>query len=364
MVSYGVRGVRCVSSFKSWLAQPDQFDWMTGVLRERGLLRPAQWALAAISAISALVPVTTLLSTRRPTIEVVLINATAAVFVVAVSAYWLRHWPTRFQSELFGVVAASCIAGWSLTQSTAALAAVGCCAMATNGGYVALFHSNKLLVFNVGLAVAVSVAAAVHLAHESSVGTGIAAFWVITMLNLSFALGMRGMSRAMGTYAVRADEDSLTGLFNRRGFIAALTRRLADPHAGDTHLTMVMIDLDAFKRINDTYGHAAGDRALIAIAGALRQYTPPNAVICRAGGEEFLIASTGPAPDAEPMAARLSAAIAALPQGLTASIGTVTAELQPIGTFDIPGFIEKLIDVADNAMYIAKRRGGNQANHL
>lgn len=353
-----------MSRFTSWLARADQFDSITDLLRDRGLLRAAQWTLAVISLISALVPVTTLLSTRHPSAHVVLINATAAVFVVAVSVFWLTGWPTRVQSEMFGVVAATCIAGWSLTQPTAALAAVGCSALAINTGYVALFHSNRLLVFNVGLAIAVSVAAAAHLARESDIGTGIAAFWVISMLDVSIPLAMRGMSRAIGTYAVRADEDALTGLFNRRGFIAALTRRLADPHADATHLTMVMIDLDAFKRINDTFGHAAGDRALMAVAGVLRQHVSPTAMLCRAGGEEFLIAATSPSSNAESISARLGAAIAALPQGLTASIGTATAEVPPVGTFDALGIIEKLIDVADSAMYTAKRRGGNQAHHL
>ncbi|WP_156763894.1 GGDEF domain-containing protein [Mycobacterium sp. 852002-50816_SCH5313054-b] len=353
-----------MSRFKSWVGQPDQFDWITAVLRERGLLRATQWSLAGISSISALVPVTTMLSTRRPTAEVALVDTAAAVFVVAVSVFWLTRWPTRVQSEIFGVVAGTCIAGWSLTQPTAALAAVGCCAMATNSGYVALFHSNKFLVFSAALSAAVSIATGVHLAREFDIGTGLAAFWVIAMLNLSFPLAMRGMSRAMGSYAERADEDALTGLFNRRGFIAALTRRLGDPRAGDTHLTMIMIDLDAFKRINDTFGHAAGDRALIAVADVLRQHVVPTALLCRAGGEEFLIAATGPSPDAEPISAQLGAAIAELPQGLTASIGTATAELSPMGVSDVPGLIEKLIDVADSAMYTAKRRGGNQAHHL
>lgn len=353
-----------MSRFASWVGQPDQFDWITAVLRERGLLRATQWSLAGISSISALVPVTTMLSTHRPATEVVLVDAAAAVFVVTVSGFWLTRWPTRVQSEIFGVVAGTCIAAWSLTQPTAALAAVGCCAMATNSGYVALFHSNKFLVFSAALASAVTVATGVHLAREFDIGTGLAAFWVIATLNLSFPLAMRGMSRAMGTYAERADEDSLTGLFNRRGFIAALTRGLGDPRADDTHLTMMMIDLDAFKRINDTFGHAAGDRALIAVADVLRRQVAPNSLLCRAGGEEFLIAITGSAPNAEEISAQLGAAIAELPQGLTASIGTATAELSPMGVPDIPGLIEKLIDVADSAMYSAKRRGGNQAHHL
>lgn len=353
-----------MSRFQAWFGQPDQFDWITATLRERGLLRATQVTMAVISSVSALVPVATMLGTRRPTAEVVLVDAGAAVFVVAVSLYWLTRWPTRVQSEILGVIAATCIAAWSLTQPTAALAAVGCCAMATNSGYVALFHSNRFLAFSATMAAVVTVATAVHLAREVDVGTGLAAFWVISMLNVSFPVAMRGMSRAMGTYAERADEDPLTGLFNRRAFIAALTRRLGDPDADDIHLTMTMVDLDAFKRINDTLGHAAGDRALIAVAEVLRRHAAPTAVLCRAGGEEFLIAAIGSSPEAEAISARVGAAIAALPQGLTASIGTATAELSPIGTSDIPGLIEKLIDVADSAMYTAKRRGGNQAHHL
>lgn len=96
----------------------------------------------------------------------------------------------------------------------------------------------------------------------------------------------------------------------------------------------------------------------------LRQQVAPPVVLCRAGGEEFLVAATGSSPNAEPIAEQLGAAVTALPQGLTASIGTATAELPPMGVSDVPGLIEKLIDVADSAMYAAKRRGGNQAHHL
>lgn len=350
--------------FKSWLAQPDQFDWITNILRERGMLRSAQWTLAIVSSLTVLVPVTSFLSTHHPTAEIVLVDATAGIFILGVSVFWLTRWPTRLQSQVFGVVGAVCIAGWSLTQPTVTLAALGCCAMATNGGYIALFHSNKLLFFNVVVAVTVAGVVATDLAFETDVGTALAASWVISILNLSSPLVMRGMSRAMGTYAVRADQDALTGLFNRRGFVAALTRRLSDPRADDTHLTVAMVDLDAFKRINDTFGHSAGDRALVAVADALRQHTAPTSVLCRAGGEEFLIAVVGASEHAELIAARLGAAIATLPHQVTASIGTATAELPELGTSDIGGFIEKIVDVADTAMYTAKRRGGNQAHHL
>lgn len=88
----------------------------------------------------------------------------------------------------------------------------------------------------------------------------------------------------MGAYAIRAYEDALTGLFNRRGFVATLTRTLADRRGEGTQVTLTMIDLDAFKRINDTFGHAAGDDALTAVAELLREHMAPNTLLCRAGG--------------------------------------------------------------------------------
>jgi hypothetical protein len=77
--------------FKSWLGQPDQFDWITDVLRERGISRSAQWTLAVVSSMTVLVPVTSFLSTRRPTAEIVLVDATASIFILGVSIFWLTR---------------------------------------------------------------------------------------------------------------------------------------------------------------------------------------------------------------------------------------------------------------------------------
>jgi diguanylate cyclase (GGDEF)-like protein len=168
----------------------------------------------------------------------------------------------------------------------------------------------------------------------------------------------------MGTYAVRADQDALTGLYNRRGFAAALTRQLSDRRGDRIHLILAMVDLDMFKCINDTFGHAAGDRVLVVVGDVMRKQMAPAANLCRAGGDEFLIAVVSPSLDAVQTSARLCAAVARLPHQVTASIGTVTCHLRPIVTSDIAEFVERLIGAADTAMYTAKRRGGNQAHHL
>jgi diguanylate cyclase (GGDEF)-like protein len=274
---------------------------------------------------------------------------------------WLMHWPTRRQSQVGVALGALFVGGWSLVQPTGALAALACTAMAVTGGYVAFFHGPKLVLFNSLVALGVTVTAVVRLAHEANIATAASALWINTFLNLSVPLAIWGMSRAMGTYVQRSEEDPLTGLLNRRAFTDAVGHRLADPPPAHTHLAVVMVDLDNFKRINDTHGHLAGDHALRAVAGLLREHAPADAVLCRAGGEEFLVALTAGTPDVRPLATRLCNALAGLLPKLTASVGIASAELRLL-TGDVARTVEELIRIADDAMYAAKRRGGDQVH--
>ncbi len=352
-----------MSRLKAWWNQPDQYDWTTTFLRQRGVLRPARRIMAAIAGSSALVPLTVLPSQRDPSAVEVTIGVLDATFTTAVTALWLTRWPTRRQSQIGVAMGALCVGGWSVVQPTAALAALACTAMAITGSYIALFHGPRLLVFNGVVAVAVTTVAVVRLTEEANIASAASAFWLNTFLNLWLPLGIWGISRAMGTYALRSQEDSLTGLLNRRAFTEAVNDRLTNPPPEHTHLAVVMVDLDNFKRINDTHGHAAGDRALREVADLLRERTPSDAVICRAGGEEFLVALTTATPDVAPWATDFCAALTRLSPGITASIGTASAELRLLTGGDVEWLVDELIIIADNAMYAAKRRGGNQAHH-
>jgi diguanylate cyclase (GGDEF)-like protein len=84
-----------------------------------------------------------------------------------------------------------------------------------------------------------------------------------------------------------ADSDPLTGLANRRAFVAALTRRLAT--ADIPVFALALLDLDGFKPVNDTFGHAAGDALLIEVSARLRQEAGPGALVARIGGDEFAL---------------------------------------------------------------------------
>jgi diguanylate cyclase (GGDEF)-like protein len=99
----------------------------------------------------------------------------------------------------------------------------------------------------------------------------------------------RRLERANRELILTGRTDSLTGCLNRRGFADEAQRMLAEARRDGTALGVVMIDIDRFKSINDTYGHAAGDQAIESIALTLGAHTRSNSVLCRMGGEEFAV---------------------------------------------------------------------------
>lgn len=352
-----------MSQLKAWLSQPDQYEWITTFLHQRGMLRAARIIMVIVAGSSALVPLSVLPGRGQASAVEMITGGITATLIVGLTVLWLTRWPTRRQSQAAVLIGTVCVSAWSLAQPTGALAALACTALAVTGGYIAFFHSPKLLLFNGVLAVAVTTAAMLRLVHEANMVTAASVFWIDTFLNLSVPLGIWGMSRAMGTYALRSEEDALTGLLNRRAFTDAVSNRLANPPPAHTQLAVVMLDLDNFKRINDTHGHLAGDRALRSVAELLREHTPADAVICRAGGEEFLVALTAVTSDVRRLTAQFCTALAGLKPKVTASIGTASAELHLMTGPVVSCAVDELIMIADSAMYAAKRRGGNQVHH-
>ncbi|CAA9483374.1 MAG: diguanylate cyclase/phosphodiesterase (GGDEF & EAL domains) with PAS/PAC sensor(s) [uncultured Solirubrobacteraceae bacterium] len=157
-----------------------------------------------------------------------------------------------------------------------------------------------------------------------------------------------------------ADHDGLTGLVNRRCFNARLETALTDAGAFDRRATVLVIDLDDFKSVNDTYGHAVGDELLRRVAGALRSRVRETDVVARLGGDEFGILLPDVTPEqARGVATELLAAVgreATVPTGdgsvrVTASIGISTLDRATRATG------EALLSDADTAMYAAKRSG-------
>jgi diguanylate cyclase (GGDEF)-like protein len=145
--------------------------------------------------------------------------------------------------------------------------------------------------------------------------------------------------------------DPLTGLFNRRGAEAAAARERARSERSGTPLSLVVFDIDHFKRVNDNHGHAVGDEVLRAVAEALSAMARVTDVIARWGGEEFVAILPGGLEGARSYAERTRAAVAdlTLPEPLTLSAGL--AELGLGEPF------EAALARADANLYQAKRAG-------
>ena len=150
--------------------------------------------------------------------------------------------------------------------------------------------------------------------------------------------------------------DTLTGVWNRRHGTELLTADLSARRPGQA-LSLLMLDIDHFKTINDTFGHQAGDHVLIEIASRLRRSLRGSDMVARWGGEEFVVLLRDCAlPDALRLAEDIRAAIAELPFGamgsLTVSVGVAEARAGE----DLTTWLER----ADQALYRAKRSGRNE----
>jgi diguanylate cyclase (GGDEF)-like protein len=140
--------------------------------------------------------------------------------------------------------------------------------------------------------------------------------------------------------------DQLTGLYNRRGFLDSLHRLAADP---EEHLTIMLADVDGLKELNDTSGHAAGDRALIAVATVLDDTLRDAAIIARLGGDEFAAIYTGTAATAQAEEQRAAAMRSIDTRSLSIGLSSATATRRP----NESAF--GLLARADQRMYANKR---------
>ena len=162
--------------------------------------------------------------------------------------------------------------------------------------------------------------------------------------------------------------DPLTGVFNRRYALSHLERQAEKTAAAGTPLTVMVLDLDRFKAVNDGWGHAGGDAVLVAVAHRLRDKLRGADMLGRIGGEEFMIVMPDtPLPRARRVAERLCREVAATPVAyegvsipVTVSIGVAHADGAKAavrGAEDGPAMARRLLAAADRALYGAKGGG-------
>ncbi len=196
-------------------------------------------------------------------------------------------------------------------------------------------------------------------------------FWTLFTVNQAVIQGVqvnlawiydyterRNMEEALRDMASR---DPLTGIYNRRSFMELARSQIARAHRYQEPMSVFVLDVDHFKLINDTYGHATGDDALRMVAGGCQSILREYDILGRLGGEEFVVILPGATADeSRVVAERVRRHLARMPipgpEGrfhLTSSIGIASVE----GASDT---LEKAIHRADLALYRAKREGRNR----
>ena len=176
-----------------------------------------------------------------------------------------------------------------------------------------------------------------------------------------YAQQLRSSVRASLELAIT---DGLTGLYNRRYLERQLAQLVQAAAEGERPLAVLALDVDFFKSVNDTYGHAAGDRVLQELGARLRSNVRGSDLACRSGGEEFVIVlNEAPLTTAERVGERLRKAIAGKP--FLAAPGCHLPITVSVGAASLLGAgegAEELLKRADLALYRAKRDGRNRVS--
>ncbi|AOR63102.1 GGDEF domain-containing protein [Pectobacterium wasabiae] len=187
---------------------------------------------------------------------------------------------------------------------------------------------------------------------------------IITVLTASFFINKN--RKNIKRIELISNHDALTGMLNRRSLNQHMMNIINSMRDGENKImSLLVLDIDHFKKINDTYGHAIGDNVIRGFSTALKQYTRPQDLLCRWGGEEFLIIMQGLSVNdcldiAERIRSIIEGSSLAISNGhvvrCTTSIGVSFFHLEKIEDF------HNAFKEADKLLYIAKEQGRNRVN--
>ncbi|MGU3498345.1 GGDEF domain-containing protein [Mycobacterium sp. C31M] len=277
----------------------------------------------------------------------------------------LRPWPTRQQSRVFIITADVGIAAMAVTAANwlTALFALNCFALISV--YLMFFDGPKSLALHTSLILVATMGFVVVEGADTSVAgrvLGAVIPLITTPLGIQFGI------RTLRQDANESANDPLTGLLNRRGLHLHLDELLQLGESEIEAVAVLLVDLDRFKDINDTYGHAAGDEVLTSCAQKIRSTVGDRALVARVGGEEFVIVDRADPNDAAHTAELVRQAIMTTVgrMAVTASLGVTIAARADFMSPDADPhqLLDTIIARADRAMFDAKRDGGNRTHHL
>ncbi|AYF76902.1 GGDEF domain-containing protein [Nocardia yunnanensis] len=341
---------------RDWWREDVDYRWVVDAIATRSALGALKTAVGLCGLAAPIIAVLTVLSPTRPTdsVSCVLLWLLVGSGVAWCARWLLRPWPGETESLVLIAVADVCVTAVCALSPGYVARAVGMMMLLIIGIYVSALHSPKVLAAQTAWSLLAAGLLAVPLLRSGDVSSA-----MIMILGMAAAVIVPPGLQIC--YSLLRNEmlcDPLTRLLSRRGLDYYSAIWFARPAASSS--CVMMIDLDRFKVVNDTHGHAVGDEVLVATAERLRRAAPRGSIVSRFGGEEFAIVVRLPIDAAVAVADELRRAVAE-PIGsiaVTASIG--------LAAFAAPGdparaceLVRQTICAADGAMYRAKQQGGN-----
>lgn len=187
-------------------------------------------------------------------------------------------------------------------------------------------------------------------------------FHVYTDRSISYFKRMRDYNAQLKQLA---SHDPLTGLMNARAYYAACDQQIRSSERSKQPFAVLFVDLDHFKAVNDTYGHAAGDEVLRVVARVLQEHIRRSDLLGRIGGEEFSVFLPGTDQDgAVSLAEQLRKAVAACQPRMEDVALTITASVGVAAKSSEHQTMREIQQQADEAMYLAKKAGRNRVSTL
>ncbi|WP_433663257.1 diguanylate cyclase domain-containing protein [Nocardia sp. CA-128927] len=356
------------STFRAWWQDRVDYRWLLETFESHSALRPLKFMIGSGGMGMLVITVLILMSDvgqkgSSGELQAVVGPAIAGLFALR---WWLLPWPREVESLMWVAVMDIGITASNVVVQDRLLGALGIVMLVTSGGYVTIFHGPRVLAIHLGWSllsiVLLTTMLVIGVPAHTGPGAGdfalgaaiVVANLVVTCVVLPTVQFCHWLLR------LDALSDPLTKLLNRRGLDSRLARFVG--RCVDAGVYVVALDLDRFKSVNDTFGHAFGDEVLVRTAECLRAAAPSSATVARTGGEEFAVVGYLRKTDIGVLAERLRNAIETIPDlpiTITASVGAATYE--PAGTEveHIDARDKTLFHRADSAMYQAKQLGGN-----
>ncbi|MGJ6121459.1 GGDEF domain-containing protein [Mycolicibacterium sp. Y3] len=365
------RGSALSNMIARWWRTPVDYGTQVAFFATRGLLWANQLLFGAGLAMVAVIATIMQFSPAGPGTPTARLLAGAVAFGALGWAlrWWLGGWPTRSTSRVFIASVDAAIVLVMLINTNTSVVGFGPTVLVLLSFYLVFYEDAKVLLLHSVWITIVVLLLALNTVHDTGGDIALGAVKLIVGASLAFApLAIQLGIWILQNEANESLRDPLTGLLNRRGVRLYVRNLLAGRAFGADHVVVILADLDRFKDINDAHGHGVGDEVLIRTARRIAAAVGAHSVVARVGGEEFIIIAVVPPNGCAGAAERVCAALCSPDDSIpvTASIGATSVPIATLcsDTANAAQMWESLLDRADQAMFEAKRIGGNQSIYV